>query len=41
MNQALKEHFIGRIDAEGLVREFGSPLYIYDERTLRERIREL
>jgi len=30
-----------RFDAQELVREFGSPLYVYDEKTLRTRCREM
>jgi len=41
MNQMLREHFLNRVDVEGLVNRFGSPLYVYDERTLRERCREM
>lgn len=41
MNQLMKDHFLNRIDVESLVKEYGSPLYVYDEKTLRERIREL
>ncbi len=41
MNQILKDHFLNRIDVEGLVKKYGSPLYVYDEKTLRERVREV
>lgn len=41
MNKAIRDHFLNRIDVEGLISEYGSPLYVYDERTFRERIREL
>jgi len=41
MNQVMENHFLNRIDAEALLKEYGSPLYVYDEQTLRERIREM
>jgi diaminopimelate decarboxylase len=33
--------FIGGIEAESLVKDFGSPLYVYDEEIMRARAREL
>jgi len=33
--------FYGRVTPEELLREFGSPLYVYSEQILRERCREL
>ncbi len=33
--------FFGNSDAEQLVREYGSPLYVYNENILRERMREM
>ena len=31
---------VGGIDCLGLVKEFGTPLYVLDEQTLRQRCRE-
>lgn len=33
--------FFGKSDARSLAREFGTPLYVYNERILRQRCREL
>lgn len=41
MNQMMENHFLNRIDTEALIKEYGSPLYVYDEQTLRERVKEL
>lgn len=41
MNEALKSHFLNRLDVNDLVRNYGSPLYVYDERIYRERLREV
>lgn len=41
MNQMLQKHFLSQVDAEGLLKEYGSPLYVYDEKTLRERVKEM
>jgi len=41
MNHLMENHFLNRIDAEALLKEYGSPLYVYDEKTLRERIRDM
>lgn len=41
MNQLMQDHFLNRIDAEALIKTYGSPLYVYDEKTLRQRIKEV
>ncbi len=33
--------YIGEIEAEELVKKYGSPLYVYEEETIRQRFREL
>ena len=35
MNQMLQKHFLSQVDVEDLLKEYGSPLYVYDEKTLR------
>ena len=41
MNQMLQKHFLSQVDVEDLLKEYGSPLYVYDEKTLRERVKEM
>lgn len=41
MNYQDEKLFIGGVGVDALVEEFGSPLYVYEENTIRERIREL
>ncbi len=36
-----QNNFFGSTDPEALVKEFGSPLYVYNEKILRERCREM
>ncbi len=41
MNYQDERLFIGGVGVHALVEEFGSPLYVYEEDTIRERVREL
>jgi len=41
MNYKDDKLFIGGVGVQALVEEFGSPLYVYEEDTIRERVREL
>ena len=34
-------HFYGNTDPEALIKQFGSPLYVYNEAILRKRTQEM
>jgi len=36
-----EQSFLNKLDVFGLIKEYGSPLYVYDENTLRKRCREI
>ena len=41
MNEVLENHFLNRLNVGDMIRKYGSPLYIYDEKIFRERLREV
>ena len=40
MNQMLQKHFLSQVDVEDLLKEYGSPLYVYDENAQGEGKRD-
>ena len=41
MNKVLENHFLNRLNVSELIEKYGSPLYVYDEKIFRERLREV
>jgi diaminopimelate decarboxylase len=41
MSTNLRDHFLNKLNVHALLEKYGSPLYVYSESILRERLREV